>query len=214
MTLHGRVRFPPVERLLHFVRKGSLGATLIGSAAMKLPISVWFVWIAVAAVLGIAFAQLGVLGWFRHGLPPRIHDLTTDLDDPPSFRPAEDDAGKSRRHRPYPHGGDAVRELQRTAYRDLSPIQTPLGKTAAFERALVTARAMGWAIVWSDPEQGLIEATATSRWFRFVDDIVIRVRPLDAGSVVDLRSISRVGVGDLGANAARIRRFTGRFQNR
>ena len=187
-------------------------ATLIGSAAMKLSISAWSLfWIAFATLFGVALVQLGALGWIRHGLPPRIHDVTTNPDDPPQFHPAEDDAGKARRHRPYPHGSDAVPRLQRKAYPDLAPLHTPQAPAVAFERALDTARRLGWKIVWSDAVSGQIDATATTRWFRFVDDITIRVRATDGGSVVDLRSISRVGVGDLGANAARIRRFKKRF---
>lgn len=179
---------------------------------MKMPLSAApLFWLAFVVVLVIALAQLNVLGWIRHGFPPRIHDLTTDLGDPPRFRPAPDGSSPARRQRPYPHGGNAVPRLQRAAYPDLAPIRSALAPKAAFERALDIARAMGWKVVWSDAQEGQIEATATTRWFRFVDDIAIRVRPASGGSVIDLRSISRAGVGDLGANTARIRRFKKRF---
>jgi uncharacterized protein (DUF1499 family) len=77
----------------------------------------------------------------------------------------------------------------------------------AFDRAVAAAKAMGWDIVASDPAGGRIEATDTTFWFGFKDDVVVRVTPQPAGSRVDVRSLSRVGGGDLGANAARIRAF-------
>ena len=77
----------------------------------------------------------------------------------------------------------------------------------AFKRALQAARDMGWEIVAADAAAGRIEATDTTFWFGFKDDVVIRVEADGAGSRVDLRSVSRVGVGDVGANAARIRAY-------
>jgi uncharacterized protein (DUF1499 family) len=64
---------------------------------------------------------------------------------------------------------------------------------------------MGWEIVDSDPARGRIEATATTPWFGFEDDVVVRVRPQGGGSRVDVRSVSRVGRSDVGTNARRIR---------
>jgi uncharacterized protein (DUF1499 family) len=88
---------------------------------------------------------------------------------------------------------------------------SPLDALAQADRA---ARALGWTVVASDPGRGRLEATATTFWFRFTDDIVIRVRPQDAGSRLDIRSKSRVGRGDLGANARRIRAFAGELLRR
>ncbi len=68
---------------------------------------------------------------------------------------------------------------------------------------------MGWEIVAADSTAGRIEATATTAWFGFKDDVVIRVRPANGGSRVDVRSLSRVGVGDVGTNAKRIRAYLG-----
>ncbi len=93
----------------------------------------------------------------------------------------------------------------------MQPIRTDMRPEAAFEHALETARAMGWEIVASDARAGRIEATATTFWYGFKDDVVIRVRPMATGSRVDLRSVSRVGQSDLGKNAARIRAFSERF---
>jgi uncharacterized protein (DUF1499 family) len=66
---------------------------------------------------------------------------------------------------------------------------------------------MGWELVAADSAAGRIEATATTRWFGFKDDVVVRIRPDAAGSRVDVRSVSRVGRSDVGANAERIRAY-------
>jgi uncharacterized protein (DUF1499 family) len=80
----------------------------------------------------------------------------------------------------------------------------------AFRRAADAARAMGWEMVAADSAAGRVEATATTRWFGFKDDVVVRVRPDGAGSRIDVRSVSRVGGSDVGANAARIRAYLAR----
>ena len=96
---------------------------------------------------------------------------------------------------------------QRNAYPDLQPVMLKVAPAQAFERALATVGEMGWDLVGSDAAAGRIEATDTTFWFGFKDDVVIRVRPADGGSRVDVRSLSRVGVGDAGTNAKRIRAF-------
>jgi len=83
---------------------------------------------------------------------------------------------------------------------------------AAFDRALQMAQALGWEIYHQDRNAGVIEAVDTTAIMAFKDDVVIRVRSNAQGTLLDLRSVSRVGVGDLGANAKRIRTFEQRFQ--
>jgi len=140
---------------------------------------------------------------------PPIHDITTDTQDPPRFvdvLPLRATAPNSAEY-----AGDSIAALQRVGYPDLGPatITEPVG--AAFTRALQAARAMGWELVAADSAAGRIEATATTRWFGFKDDVVVRVRPADGGSRVDVRSVSRVGGSDVGTNAARIRAFLARL---
>jgi uncharacterized protein (DUF1499 family) len=101
--------------------------------------------------------------------------------------------------------------IQLEHYPDLGTVITELPPTEAFQRATEVAGALDWEIYNSDPSSGIIEAAYTSLWFGFVDDIVIRIRPAGNGSEIDLRSVSRVGRGDLGANANRIRAFAERF---
>jgi uncharacterized protein (DUF1499 family) len=136
---------------------------------------------------------------------PPIHDISTDLEDPPEFEaivPLRADAPN-----PVAYGGPAVAAQQREAYPDIAPADYPVAPETAFEAALVAAGDMGWTIIATDEAAGRIEATDRTFWFGFTDDVVIRVRPTDAGSRVDVRSTSRVGVGDFGTNAARVRAY-------
>ena len=70
---------------------------------------------------------------------------------------------------------------------------------------MIVLQDLGLEIVNEDTAAGMIEATATTFWFGFKDDVVVRVRATASGSIVDIRSVSRVGQSDLGANAKRIR---------
>jgi uncharacterized protein (DUF1499 family) len=142
------------------------------------------------------------------GYPP-INDITTDLDDPPSFASAADVPDFEGRDMSYP--ADFV-EIVRSHYSNLAPIQTSQDPTSAYEKAIATTQSLGWEIVNQDPENLTIDARDTSLVFKFVDDIVIRIAPDGPNAVVDLRSKSRDGRGDLGANAARIVEFTLAFE--
>jgi len=135
---------------------------------------------------------------------PRINDITTDPSDPPAFEAAAREEPNRGRDMGY---DQTFAALQSEAYENLEPIRLPVSPAAAHERALRAVDALGWERTLSDPDGGRIEARETSRLFRFVDDIAIRIRPTDGGSVVDVRSKSRDGQGDLGANAARIHAF-------
>ena len=136
---------------------------------------------------------------------PDIHDITTDTDDPPQFVALFVERKGSPNGAAY--GGGKVAAEQRRGYPDIQPIVVSQPRPQAFARALESARQMGWAIAANDPETGRIEATATTYWFRFKDDIVVRVRADPAGSRIDVRSASRLGSSDVGANAARIREY-------
>ena len=144
------------------------------------------------------------------GAPP-IHDITTDTDDPPQFEavlPLRADAPNS-----VEYGGPALAAAQRAAFPDLQSLVVSQPTSSVIEQARSIAEELGWEIVAVDPGSGRLEATATTFWFGFKDDVVVRVRPTgDGGSRVDVRSLSRVGGGDLGANANRIREFVRRLQ--
>jgi len=136
---------------------------------------------------------------------PFIHDVTTDLVDPPAFQavlPLRADAKN-----PAEYGGEETAAKQREGYPDIRPMVLTGDVGAAFHRVRTAAEGTGWEIVAVDSTAGRIEATATTFWFGFKDDVVLRVRPAGAGAVLDMRSLSRVGGSDVGANAARIRTF-------
>jgi uncharacterized protein (DUF1499 family) len=172
---------------------------------------------AVAVVAMLLGAFLAFVPWqynrTRYTVP-RIHDITTDIENPPQFaavlpaRAAEHAASSA-------YEGRELARQQRAAYPDIEPLTLPLAAGEAFQRALEVARAMpGWTIVASDPGTGRIEASQASRWFRFIDDIVIRVSPIDSGSRLDMRSLSRQGRSDFGVNAARIRSYMSALKKR
>jgi len=110
------------------------------------------------------------------------------------------------------YGGPEVAIKQRSAYPDIQTLLLNMSAPQAFEQALSAARAMGWQIVAAVPQEGRIEATDTTFWFGFKDDIVVRVTAVDERrSLVDVRSVSRVGRSDVGKNAARIRAYLRRI---
>jgi uncharacterized protein (DUF1499 family) len=156
-------------------------------------------------VLGLAIVGTTIAVAAPSGPVPTINDITTDPDDPPVFSAAARIEANQGRDLGYP-GEDFARQ-QRAGYPDLAPIRVARPAAAVFPEAKLAATSLGWAIVEEDPDAGRIEATDTTRLFRFVDDVVIRIRPDGAGAVVDVRSKSRDGKGDMGANAARIRAF-------
>lgn len=148
---------------------------------------------------------------------PAIHDAATDLDDLPQFRTLTlradnldriPDQGKAELKALPPE--ERWKALHRQAYGDLKPLRLGAPPVEVLRQAGTLAEKKGWTIAAVDPAAGTLEATATTLFFRFKDDVVVRVRPDPAqpgGSVVDMRSVSRVGVSDLGVNARRIRDF-------
>jgi len=138
------------------------------------------------------------------GAPP-IHDITTDTANPPAFVAITSDL-RGPGSNPVAYD-PAVIPKQQAAYPLVRPVVLALPTDAAFARAEAAARTMGWEIVATDATALRIEATDTSRWWGFKDDVVIRLIPEGDGTRVDVRSKSRVGVGDLGANAKRVTRY-------
>jgi uncharacterized protein (DUF1499 family) len=167
--------------------------------------------LGVAVVLGALAA--GVPWYWRRlaSRVPPIHDISTDTADPPAFvavLPLRADAPN-----PATYGGPELAAEQARGYPDIHPLvlpATPPG--AAFARARDAAREAGWTIVAADSAAGRVEATATTGWFGFKDDVVVRIRPEGQGSRVDVRSVSRVGTSDVGTNARRIRAYLDRLR--
>ena len=160
----------------------------------------------------LAFAVGGLIAYvpwhydqIRRTVPP-IHDITTDPDNPPTFIaavPVREAAGDNS----VAYEGAKLADQQRRAYPEIVPLTLALPPGAAFSRALDTAQRMRWTILAVDDAAGRIEASDRSRWFGFTDDIVIRITPSGSGSLIDLRSSSRLGRSDFGVNAARVKAY-------
>lgn len=164
----------------------------------------------VAVVLGAAAAVVPWRWQEQARRVPPIHDITTDTEHPPEFvavLPLRADAPN-----PAAYEGAEVAGQQREAYPDITTLRVPQPPAETFGQALAAARASGWEIVAADSTAGRIEATATTRWFGFKDDVVVRIEPEGQGSRVDVRSVSRVGKSDVGTNAARVRGYLDRLR--
>jgi len=196
-------------------------------------------WAAIAGVMGAIISLLGgilarpgihgrgfylslaglVLGLVVAGIPwswlrtaqhmPPIHDITTDFQEPPQFvsiMPLRKGV-----ENPAEYGGPSIAAMQKNAYPDIGPMVLSLPERDAFNLALQAARSMGWQIVDDNAAANRIEAIATTFWFGFKDDVVVRVTAMPTGSKIDVRSASRVGRGDIGTNAKRIRAYFGKL---
>jgi uncharacterized protein (DUF1499 family) len=156
--------------------------------------------------LGVAMIAIVVIGASPGAGVPAINDITTNLDDPPEFAPAPEDHHNATRNMSYPADW---KPLVRAAYPDLEPIRTSITPGQAYATALGAAEQLDWTVTHRNRDHFTFEAEDETALFRFVDDIVVRVTDDGSGqAVVDIRSKSRDGRGDVGANAARIRLFT------
>jgi len=191
-----------------------LGLASAAAALVQLLLARWrgrHPWqLAVAMGLGLLTAGLPWY-WRQRALQaPPIHDITTDTQDPPRFvaiLPLRAEAPN-----PAAYGGAEVAAAQGQAYPDLGPLLLSSTRPAlAFQHALDAARAAGWTIVAAESVAGRIEATATTGWFGFKDDVVTRIRAVGTGSRIDVRSVSRVGKSDVGTNARRIQTYLRRL---
>lgn len=164
----------------------------------------------VGLIIGLSIVGLTLM--WRHNLKsvPYIHDITTDTENPPVFvavlplRAGADNAAE--------YGGPDLASQQKKGYPDLRPgflSRTPI---EVYPKALQAARDLGWEIVASEPNSLRIEATDTTPWFGFKDDVVVRLSPTQAGSRIDVRSVSRVGKSDVGTNARRIKAYLSRLE--
>lgn len=160
----------------------------------------------IGALVIAAGAALVVPPWQlmqRAQVVPPIHDITTDLQNPPAFEALAEAREAAPNAVAYP--GEAVARQQRAGYPNLGPLRLEVPLTRAMAAAQATARELGWEIAAVSEHR--LEATATTRWFGFKDDVAVRLTETDDGVRVDVRSASRVGKSDLGTNAARIQTY-------
>ena len=137
---------------------------------------------------------------------PPIHDISTDLVNPPEFvaiAPLRADAPN-----PVEYAGVEVATQQRAAYPELQTLNYTQSKSELVEATKQVIDHLGWQLVNIDADQGIVEATDRTMWFGFKDDVIVRITDKGSERLVDIRSKSRVGGSDLGKNAERIHDFT------
>jgi len=182
------------------ISKGSGGAIAGGRA--------WGAWLVAVLVIVVSMSQRPTVEGAEGAV---IHDVSTDVTNPPVFveiiaiREADGAAN------PPEYSGEFT-ETQLAAFPDIQTLSVARTPGEVFAAAEGVVAELGWEMVAADVASGRIEATASTSFFRFKDDVVIRIKAAAGGSEVDIRSKSRVGQGDMGANAARVREFLTRLQ--
>lgn len=206
------LHFRPVFEVFKLAGLGALGVAL---ASML--VFIWglvkrqpgtrtaALWAVVLGVLPVAVPLLTV-GKSNFAVPP-IHDITTDPGNPPQYRAVLSLRGEGDNSAEY--GGEQVAAQQREAdiYADILPLELDQPVANVTAMAAEVAKDLGWRIVARDDDAGHLEAVDRTPLLGFRDDVVVRVTAQNSGSRVDVRSSSRVGISDLGANAERIRHF-------
>lgn len=194
--------------LLTYGAYASIGLSVIGL------ISIWFlrksrakaIVFAVFAVLLTGSVAVTALYWQQRAqsVPP-IHDITTDLENPPEFSAIV----RLRAEAPNPpeYAGPETAEMQREAYPEVKPVILPTDVQDAMDAAVMLITEREWKLVAINHNQGRIEATEKLAWFGFKDDVVLRFTETMEGTEVNMRSKSRIGRGDVGVNAQRIEKF-------
>lgn len=196
-----------IFRVVVFVG-GAAGVLALAGLVTALARRRWPMAALAAAAVVIAGVTVGVPLFFSRqaaGVPP-IHDITTDTAQPPPFVALRQARAAAPNGAEY--GGPSVAVQQARAYADLAPLRFTSAVGPVFAAVVEVARQSGWEVAADVPGEGRLEATATTPWFGFKDDVVVRVVPDGGGTKVDVRSASRVGRSDLGVNARRIRVFS------
>lgn len=173
-------------------------ATLVGAIRKRRGPSIALI----GLILSLPVAGLGVAFEIAARTTPPINDISTDTEDPPVYwftaTPTD-----------YPAQNA---EPQRSAYPDVRPLDLPIPVEDAFSEALTLVETRGWEVLSADPAENQIEAIARSRVFGFEDEVAVRVTDIETGSRIDMRSRSRLGQIDRGANARRIEAFLTELQ--
>lgn len=165
----------------------------------------------VALLIGAATAYVP---WsFRQAsrAAPRANDITTDTENPPTLS-AMLPLRVEPRVNPPAYPGEAMAKIQHNAYPDIQPAHLALPPVQAFAKALGVVKDMGVTVVYADAKSGTIEGYQRTFWYGFTDDIVVRVESDGDGSKIDIRSKARLGRGDFGVNAKRVRLFLARLK--
>ncbi|MBN24658.1 MAG: hypothetical protein CL578_06370 [Alteromonadaceae bacterium] len=158
--------------------------------------------VAVCAVLALIAVGLPMSMMSKAKSVPPIHDISTDLTNPPKFVAIV--ALRADAPNPVEYAGEETAKQQREAYPELTTQKYSQSTDQLFDATESAVNSLGWELVNADKSLGIIEATETTAWFGFKDDVVVRIRTTGEESFLDVRSKSRVGKSDLGKNAERI----------
>lgn len=159
----------------------------------------------IAVGLGLLAIAVVLFPAMSAGSHPRINDISTDLEDVPAFTQAGSQPENQGRDMGYP---EAFKPIVRESYKDLKPLTLSAPPDVVFEQAVALAKEQPrWTVTAVDPQARTFEGVVETGIFRFRDDFTVRIRPAGEATRVDMRSKSRVGKGDLGANAKRIEQF-------
>jgi hypothetical protein len=223
----GLVPLPLVFQLLKYGAYFGMAAVTVGTLALvvRLMSGQGALTLALAGIIfGVAAVSFVMNFRSQAQAVPPIHDISTDTENAPQFVaavPLREAAGATNPPEyvgaePMPGNPDqTIAEAQHAAYPDLQSIFIDADPGVVSTAILATIDEMGWDLIEASTTEGRFEATATTFWYGFNDDVVIRMDPQRDGAVrVDVRSKSRVGVSDVGANAARIRDFVAALQAR
>lgn len=197
---------PPLAGLALFTLSGLMGlAAIVASAIAALRFRAWFPsLVGMLGCLPLIAVAAGTIDGLRY---PPINDVATDLADPPALAHAATLPELAGRDLAFPAGNA---EVVAEHYPKLKPLhlkEAPL-QVHQRARAIAASKQFVWTITKEGENYSGFEAVAETRLFKWKDDVVVRIRPDGEGAcVVDLRSRSREGKGDLGANARRIRHF-------
>lgn len=180
----------------YFIRKLGFSAKVLLGFALMLS--------GIASGTAFYWQQVG-------GSVPPIHDITTDLQNPPEFVAMV----RLRADAPNPpeYAGEESAEAQREAYPELQPLELNADLQEVMDEAVMLVIGRRWDMVAINRKEGRIEATEKLPWFGFKDDVVLRFTETENGTRVDMRSKSRLGRSDLGVNAKRIERFLNDLQD-
>lgn len=157
--------------------------------------------IVIAATLALLYPPWQQ--WQRAQQAPVIHDITTDMQNPPAFNALRNAREAAPNAVDYP--GEATARQQQAAYPNVQPLVVTAPATTVLAAAQAEVEASGWRI--ATITENTIEATATTHWFGFEDDVVIRLTEQQDAVRIDMRSASRLGASDIGTNAQRIETF-------
>ncbi len=197
--------------LLLLIAAITAGLGLIRSGGLRGATSRPATWLALLAGLAVT-ANNGFVMSQASGAPA-IHDISTDTETPPAFVAIvalrQADAAN-----PSEYSGPDTAAEQHRAFPDIQPLLVDQPTDVVFAAASEIVADKGWTLVEANEAEGRIEATAETGWVRFKDDVVIRIQPTGTGSRIDVRSKSRIGRGDMGVNARRVRGYLDSLQAR